>query len=224
MFVQNEKRDPCRSIECVHQRGQAMIESLFVLALLSALIVGACAIGRLQLVALQAGSDSRLLAFSYARAGSLAHGLSGSFLPIHDAQAATGTTASAHGRVVRGHAVRFTQVGGNSALSASLRKDWHAEDGGVVTARVGVAKLSLLAGVGHAANLREAADRVTQSSSGWRAAANRSIAAGKRVTARIHSIDRGWRREKPDFNWVQPWRELLPEHVLRTPSPSGATD
>jgi hypothetical protein len=203
------------------QSGQAMIESLFVLGLLCALIAGVCAIGRLQFVALQAGSDSRLLAFSYARGGPPTLKRSDSIWLHRDPGAAAQRPVPAHGAIVRGSAVRFMQVGGDSALSASLRRDWQAEDGGVATARVGVAKLSLLVGAGYATSVREAADRVKKSASGWSASASRSIAAGKRATARIGAIERGWHRDKPDFDWLQPWRELLPEHVLRAPSLSG---
>jgi hypothetical protein len=215
MSIRNEPDAGRPSAIPPRQGGQAMIESLFVVGLLCVLIASVCAIGRLQFTALQAGGDSRLLAFSYARGGRstpIRRGVTGTTHRAGSAQELSGALAT----IVRGRAGRFMQVGGDSSLSASLRRDWQAEDGGVVTAQVGVGRLSLLAGAGHATSVRAAAERVRKSESGWNGAASRSRAAGSRATSRINGIDRGWHRVKPDFDWLQPWRELLPEHTLRT--------
>jgi hypothetical protein len=178
------------------QAGQAMIEAVFMFALVLALVTAGCVVGRLQWTVLRSDNQSRYIAFSFARG---------------EPPAGRGPAEASSG-LPPGHVTRegssFLQVGGSAPASAALRREWRAEDEGIVTGRSGHSRLSLLAGAGHAYDDIAAAQRVASSATGWANAARLSQDAGKSASARIGGIDDGWRRAKPSFDWLQRWRDL----------------
>jgi hypothetical protein len=181
---------------CGAQAGQAMVEAVFMFALVLALVTAGTALGRLQWKVLRSENQSRFIAFSFARGE-----------PPGSRDASGPPPGLPAGQVTRAVS-QFLQVGGTAAASSALRREWKAEDEGIVTGRSGNSRLSLLAGAGHATDDAAAAKRVGSSPTGWSNAARVSLDAGKRASARIGGIDDGWQRAKPSFDWLHPWRDL----------------
>jgi hypothetical protein len=208
--MSNDKRSgPPRRVHYPARRsqaGQAMVEAVFMFALVLALVTAGAAVGRLQWKVLRSDNQSRFIAFSFAKG------------EPPDSRDASGPPAGLAGSQATRAVSQFLQVGGTAAASAALRREWKAEDEGIVTGRSGHSRLSLLAGAGHATDDAAAAERVGSSPSGWANAARLSLDASKSANARIGGIDNGWRRAKPSYDWLQPWRDL-PTRLHANPSP-----
>lgn len=76
--------------------------------------------------------------------------------------------------------------------------------------------LLLAAHAGHAPGMAQAQERLTQSRSGWRAAADRSIALSRQVAAAGEPVDRPWHARRLNTDWLAPWSDLI-----RTPGDRG---
>ena len=99
-------RDVCLPLAA--QRGQALIESVLLLSLLTLLLHAALGLGRAQLAAMQLGNSSRKAAATAAR---------GQAMSMHDVR---------NGVALRGVA-QVARGGSASAASQSLRNDWLGE-------------------------------------------------------------------------------------------------
>ena len=99
-------RDVCLPLAA--QRGQALIESVLLLSLLTLLLHAALGLGRAQLAAMQLGNSSRKAAMTAAR---------GQAMSLHDVR---------NGVALRGVA-QVARGGSASAASQSLRNDWLGE-------------------------------------------------------------------------------------------------
>jgi hypothetical protein len=185
------------------QRGQALTEGLFVLALFALLGIAILGVGRLQWQGLVGAHTSRTAAFRYA-AGDREAPTQG--MPV------TRASHAAYG-------------GPGGARGAALRRELQVEDRGMVTARAAIvaaaspgsiARLtvsrhtSMLADAGHAAGDQHAQQRIAASRQAWGNAARPSLAAGRRALARFKDLDHGWSRAAPAFDWLTPWADLAP--------------
>jgi hypothetical protein len=196
-----------------HQHGQAAVEAVILLGLFAALGAGVAGVGGLQWLGLGATHASRSQAFLHAQG--------------HTGSPAAGIDVSRGSRPAG-----FMGPGGNPA--AALRREWRVEDRGMVTASArfrsengphgwtspaGRRHTSLLAGAAHARGDRHTQQVVGSSRTAWARAAQPSIRAGRRVAAALRSIDAGWGRELPRFDWLTPWSDLAPAGRVRTGPP-----
>lgn len=184
----------------MRQQGQAAVEALLALAVFVMLSAGVAALGDLHWRGLDAAHASRYQAFLHARGA------------VSNAQAGHGSRG--------GGPPAFAQPGG--AAAAGLRREWGAEDTGMVTAArrfrsgiepdwaAGSRHTSLLIGSAHAGGDEDAHRIIGGSRTAWTVAAYPSIQAGKRAAATLHRIDSGWGREAPRFDWLSSWSGLAP--------------
>jgi hypothetical protein len=187
------------------QHGQAAVEAILALAVFVMLSAGVAALGDLNWRGMDAAHASRYQAFLHARGA------------VSNAQAGHGSRG--------GGPPAFVQPGG--AAAGGLRREWGAEDTGVVTAvkrfrsgiepdwATGSRHTSLLVGAAHASDDAHAYRIIGASRTAWTVAAFPSIQAGKRVAATLHRIDSGWGREAPRFDWLSPWSDLAPAERVR---------
>lgn len=193
------------------QSGQALAEAMVVLALFLALGMAVSGVGDLQWQGLSAMHASREQAFSYARGQR--HAVVPSLRVIRAAQPAG-----------------FMAPGGNGIAAGALRRDWHIEDAGMVTAWARYAvrrqipgasvqtlyrQTSVLADAGHASDDGQAQRAIGNSGTAWGRAAHASMRAGRQAAAALRGVDAGWRRPAPDFDWLMRWADLSPTARLR---------
>ena len=76
-----------------------------------------------------------------------------------------------------------------------------------------VRQTSILAYAGHGQHHQQTQQRIAQSDSLWRAAADRSQSWGKRVAGLLEPVDAPWNRVPPNFDWLLPWADRVPSHV-----------
>lgn len=135
------------------------------------------------------------------------------------------------------------QIGGDGRNLTQLRQDWDSADKGVISAQVSLVPrnvsehdddssllnlhqfdhsyprisrhTSIMTGSAHSGNDASAADRIADSDLAWSRPARNSYRLGRRVDTVASSVDGGWGRPRPVFDWLQPWAERVPEHHLR---------
>jgi len=136
---------------------------------------------------------------------------------------------------------RTAQVGAPSTDALLMRQDWGIEDSGVLVATVSVApgvsmaegksgsrasrllrfddpyppahrSTAILEGAGHASGDAQAQERVANSLTAWGRATELSQARGREIAQHAAPVDAAWSRPKPSFDWLQPWRGMVPNH------------
>lgn len=70
-------------------------------------------------------------------------------------------------------------------------------------------RLLLAAHAGHVAGMAQAQQRLTRSRSGWRLAADRSIALSRQAAGAGEPVDKPWHARKLNTDWLQPWSDLI---------------
>lgn len=210
-----------RTDRAANQYGQAVAESILVVALLSTIFIGIAWIAQLQQEALTAAQTSRQAAFAQARGQA-----------VMGAQGIPGVVSASYGN----DSSNVLPISRNSQ-ARTLAKDWlalkpetltvWAQDGKtrfLPSAPNGVLKLSsmvdegirirrqtsLIVAAGHAASDRDAQQRISTSSAGWSSAAGLSGQAVKQENSRMRSVDAVWKRGELTSNWLMPWADLVP--------------
>jgi len=221
------------------QQGQALAEGVLALLLSCLLWVAIVQISQLQDVAIQAQNASRVAAFQ----------------AVHDTLD-TDTDATRQHYFAdtphrwRDHAGRRfipepeTQVvlhlkqtaglpaqaqpGQQAPHAVRLRREWRAEDQGVVRAdaRVQVAvpfslqthmhirrHTTVLRDAAHSPDAQSTQRRVGESPSAWATAAQQSRVAGQRAQAVLAPVDAAWHRPAPSWDWLMPWAGQSPALV-----------
>lgn len=193
------------------QSGQGLLESLFAI---SALLVCAYAIkwiGSAQHRAMQAAQDSRAMAFAAARGYVPPANRDGARLELGRDRAGP---VPADGR------------------QAQLQKDWLRVDTNLVTVtavRTVEPVVGMLMGAislrrhvsvaqsgGHATSDMDGQQRIPDSKTGWRRAADASQDLASRLKRNIAGVDGTWGHRKPDLDWVSAWSDLVPSDTLNS--------
>lgn len=73
---------------------------------------------------------------------------------------------------------------------------------------------AILSGAGHAADDGAVSARIAGSAHAWRSAAARSERAGRQIAAALRGVDAPWGRPEPEFDWLQPWDDVVPADRL----------
>ncbi|WP_427185076.1 hypothetical protein ACL598_08410 [Bordetella bronchialis] len=209
------------------QRGQAAVEALAGMALLGLLATAAITIGRFQWQGLQAAHAARSQAFRHAL-GERAAG-HGEVAIAHPA-APAGHSGPVRLRVTRAaHAADFPGPGGPAA--AALRHDFGLADRGMVHARASIRGLphpqhgdglvlhrhtAILADAGHADGDAATQRRIAAARAAWAGAARASHASARQAAAYWQGLDQGWKRPRPNLDWLSPWSDLVPADRLRS--------
>lgn len=223
------------------QSGQAVVEGLLVLGILSSLWLGTAWLGRLQDVALQTGHASRHRAFALAHQGQEPDALDVGVLLSQPWQTRRGEA------LLDANATRFSSVrdehrpatlpGDPEPAAAAVRRDLSLGEGEVwVVAgyrrttgldqpesrlrdfdrlKLGISRYtSIMRGSGAAASDAATQARVARADSIWARQAGRSIELGLHVSGRVRDMDAAWGR--PDFvtDWLMPWTAWVPAHHL----------
>ena len=193
-------RNVCRPFAA--QRGQALIESVLLLSLLTLLLHAALGLGRAQLAAMQLGDASRQAAMATAR---------GQAMSLHDAR---------NGVVLRGTA-QVARGGSASAASQSLRNDWLGEARLVqVRADTTVAmpspfsglrvsrQVQVLSGAGHARDDADAQRRVGAASLSWRRVSQVSQQRARAMVQLLETAESPWGRPAFSLDWLAAWHDV----------------
>lgn len=219
------------------QSGQAVVEGLVVLGVLSSLWLGMTWLGRLQDVALQVGHASRHQAFALSHQGQEPDGLAIERLPGQSWQTRRGE-AFLDAEVMRSSfALDGRQpnlrLGGDAPAAAAVRQDFRLGDGGVWVVNVhgrttgeeqpsmdlrsfDRLRLSInrhtaiMRGTGAAVSDGAAQVRLAQADSVWAAQARRSMALGEQVSGRMQAVDVAWGRADFIPDWLVPWTGWVP--------------
>ncbi|MBV6271674.1 hypothetical protein KVP09_01900 [Alcaligenaceae bacterium CGII-47] len=223
------------------QAGQAVIEGLVVLGVLSSLWVGATWIGRLQDAALQAGHASRHQAFALAHQAqpldaSLDGNLPGQFWQARRGGALLDAQAT-QSSVMQDKREPSIGLGGTVPAALAARQDLQLGESGVwiVTAhrrtmgevspgsglqnfdqlRLGIDRhTAIMRGTGAAVSDSAAQARIAQADSVWARQAGRSIALGDHVSGRMQAVDAAWGRAAFTPDWLMPWTGWVPTQHL----------
>lgn len=228
------------------QSGQAIVEGLVVLGVLSSLWLGVAWLGRLQDVALQVGHASRHQAFALSHQGQEPDGLAIEPLPGQSWQTRRGE-AFLDVEVMQSSFVldarpSSLQLGGDAPATAAVQQDLQLGDRGVWVVsvyrqtageeqpgmdlqnfdrlRLGINRhTAIMRGTGAAVSDGAVQSRLAQAASVWAAQAERSIALGEQISGRMQAVDAAWGRAdfKPD--WLELWTGWVPAHHL---NPGGA--
>lgn len=136
----------------------------------------------------------------------------------------------------------MSQPGGAIGDAAVIRREWALDDLGILNATAGLMRstprdrelvtgllqldsfdtpydavsrsIAILDGAGHATSDMATQTRVGESALAWAAAATRSHSAATEVIARAESVDAGWGRPKANLDWLTPWSDRVPEHLI----------
>ncbi len=169
--------------------GQALLESLMVMALLLVFAGAALDMGRRFHVNVQNDLTSRWLAFT------VPPELSG--IVQKDVSQVQG---------VAGRAARLrTEPGGQGPGANEMRAAWHYADQGLVQVRVGTRSTAVARDAGHHHDHRATQRRLGLSQTAWAGVAQASQRVGKRIQVQAGRSDVGWRRAQPSFDWLEPW-------------------
>ena len=208
------------------QKGQALVEGVLALPLLLGIWLGIAHIGDLLHAASRAADLGRHHAFMAAARVD----------PLHPAAVASGIRKGSE-RVDTQRVHALTELGSTASgvgHARVLRREWLAHDPGLLRARAGVTprqpvrlapalamptpvlnRYTVIAtGAAHSGSDVQAQERIGRSSTGWKDAASLSQRHGHRVADVMSRVDRPWRRPSPDFDWLKPWRGVVPEHLL----------
>jgi hypothetical protein len=196
------------------QAGQALGEAVLVLGVLALSIDALARLASMQWAGLNSSHASRVVAFGWTNG---------------ERAARKGISSDRVGTTVTRVAGRFQQPGGKDAVMQRLRHEWRIADRGIVSARAAhaIAKpiagsdvtrlrrhTSVLADAGHGSGDDDVRRTLAGGNTGWRQAADGALRSGVRVGSALAGIDKGWRREAPDFDWIQPWSDLIPKDRL----------
>lgn len=237
----------CKNISFASvNRGQALAEGMVGLAALAVLFWAIPVLGRYQDIALQAAHASRYAAFLAAVGAADEEEVSGMASTTYFSgsgrrwRTVSGDALMPFAPVVSMRRVPDAtgmQPGAGHAAAAVLRREWQVGDDAMLQATVlarprdvvslgaaapgflGIARsTSILTGAGHVYSDEAVQQRVAQGAAGWAAAARRSTAAGREVTARMQDVDEAWARPRPDFDWLGRWQALVPaDRLVRQP-------
>lgn len=147
--------------------------------------------------------------------------------------------------LIRGKPVGLdAQAGGSDPNTMTLRDDWNFADTGVLSAKLSLIPyrpdahrasnrsllqleqfdsaypritrhVSILTGAGHASSDHLTTERIKKSGLGWSDSVTDSSRLGRKVQSVASKVDAGWRRPEPEFDWLTPWEDYIPEHHLR---------
>lgn len=130
------------------------------------------------------------------------------------------------------------QPGGVDQEASALRRGLRIDEWGILTAQtsvsisnpmplpgnVGPARLdaypplshgvAILVDAAHASDDALAQRRVARSGPGWADMAQTSYSLGRRVAGASGPVDKGWGRDVPLFDWLEPWAGRVPAHHL----------
>lgn len=223
------------------QSGQAVIEGLVVLGVLSSLWVGAVWLGRLQDVALHTGHASRHQAFALAHQGQALD------TPTIERLSGQSWQTRQGGAFLDAQVPQFSvllderepsvPVGGVAPAVVAARQDLRLGESGVwvVTAhrqttgeassgvglqnfdrlRLGIDRhTAIMRGTGAAVSDEAAQARIVQAGSVWARQADLSIALGEQVSGRVRATDVAWGRADFTPDWLAPWTGWVPAHHL----------
>lgn len=169
--------------------GQALLESLVVMVLLLVFAGAALDMGNRFHANVQHDLASRWLAFT---------------IP-----AATSTAVQKNANLAQGLAGRAaplrTEPGGQNAQANEMRRAWQYADQGLVQVRVGTRITAVARDAGYHQDHRATQRRLSRSRTAWVGVAQASQRVGRRVQAQAGSVDKGWRRSQPSFDWLAPW-------------------
>lgn len=184
------------------QAGQAMLESIIMVALLCALIASAMTIGQHGFRALGSEHTSRWLAFTADRVvAAHAFGLGGS-----------GSTPSTG--VEQGARLQ-AQPGGRTRHASEMRQAWAYADAGLTVGHAGVHRTAVLRDSGHHADDRATQTRIGRSVHAWRQAAGPALRIASRINGQAAPSDRAWRRPALSLDWLGAWFDLDQSGVHR---------
>lgn len=236
------------------QRGQAVVEGMVVALGLVVLWVAIAWLAHYQDAALAASHASRFAAFVATRTEPDAA------LPDLTAAFFTGAAYRWHDRKgkrvidfekdLRVVSTRLTplstlaQPAQDAKHGASLRRDWHVGDQGILQVQVhlsfppreealsplGLGLLGLntfdqaypsltrstaiLTGSGHAGSDEAVQTRLGDAQLAWASAHRQSLSAARAAEARAGTVDTAWNRPGMDDDWIFPWSGYVPEYYL----------
>lgn len=225
------------------QSGQAVIEGLIVLGVLSGFWLSVAWIGRLQDVALQVGHASRHQAFAFAHQGQMRDTLAVEDLPGQSWQTRRGEPLldAGAGRLsfVLDDRSPGAQPGEAGGAVTAARQDLQLGDNGIWVVdvhretvgesradtslrnfdrlRLGIDRhTAIMRGTGAAASDGAVQARLAEADSIWADQARRSMDLGEQVFGRMQAVDAAWGRPDLRTDWLAPWAGWVPGHHLRT--------
>lgn len=75
-------------------------------------------------------------------------------------------------------------------------------------------QVAILVDAGHASDDTSVQQRVARSEPTWANRAETSYSLGRRIAGVSMALDKGWGREAPSFDWLEPWAGQLPAYRL----------
>lgn len=225
------------------QSGQAIVEGLVVMGVLSSLWLGVAWLGRLQDVALQVGHTSRHQAFALSHQGLALDKQALERLPGQSWQTRRGEAFL--DAEVMDSSLAFDgrepsiRLGEAAPAAVAMREDlllgergvWvvsaHRRTVGEKQAGSGLQSFdrlelginrhtAIMRGTGAAVSDDATQVRLAQAGSVWAAQAGRSIALGEQVSGRMQAVDAAWGRAAFSSDWLGPWTGWVPAHHLST--------
>lgn len=74
---------------------------------------------------------------------------------------------------------------------------------------------SIATGAAYSYSDQDTVNHIKKSEYGWHGATNNSYRLGEKITDVASSVDGGWSRSKPIFDWLSPWQGLVPNHLKK---------
>jgi len=190
----------------LRQRGQALVEALLMLPLLTMAFLAVAWVGKLQFAAQEMAQASRRAVMASAAGAPLAR-------PI-GAGAQSGRSQSMPGAAASGNAglqaewfgadLQLLAVTAGTALSGSAL--WNA-------ARI-ARRTSVAAGAGYAHGDDDAQRRIGAAPTAWRRAADRSLPLARSIGGGVGRVDAPWGRPAITTDWLSSWADLVPADRL----------
>lgn len=231
-----ESRFSCSS----SQSGQALAEALVALIVVVALWQGVAWLARIQDLALNAHHAARYGAFATTRNPAMLKSdadtdmrfLAAQRLQWVDQQGRWLLPQRYHEpqlKVARGAALpEDAQPGQSHQHSHQLRTQWQISERGVAVSGLSLEprstrgpwprlhrEVAIAVGAGHTSSDADTVQRIRQSSLGWSDTVHASIRLGQQVESGAAGTDQGWGRSLPDFDWLAPWAEEVPAHLIK---------
>lgn len=187
--------------------GQAAIEGIVIMTLMSILMIGVVMTGRMQLQSVDMLLDSHRQSFNMHK---------GQALVINQHATFSDTWRSVNDR-----------KGDSAPIHQGVFKELRLQEPGLiqVSARLHNSTQFLVsnlyrqsfveAGTGHASSADAVQRRLHTSAFLWRDARERSVAV---ITARrpfLAHLDRPWGRESITLDWLRPWTDVVPDQILK---------
>jgi len=189
------------------QNGQAAIEGIIIMTLMSILMIGVVMTGRMQLQSVDMLLDSHRQSLNMHK---------GQALVINQHATFSNTWRSVNDR-----------KGDSAPIDQGMFKELRLQEPGLiqVSARLHNSTQFLVsnlyrqsfveAGTGHASSADAVQRGLHTSTSLWRDARDRSVAV---ITARrpyLAYLDRPWGRESITVDWLRPWTDVVPDQILK---------